>query len=158
MAGKGRAATEVEQTYARARALCAQVGDTPQLFTTLRGLCTFYQNRGALPTARELCEQLCRLAQRQAAPIPRLEAHQAFGSILFVLGDYAAARTYLEQGIALTDPAALRALELRYDVAPGVQCLVHTAATLWCLGYPAQAMQRVQEALALAQELAHPYS
>jgi len=30
--------------------------------------------------------------------------------------------------------------------------------TLWCLGYPAQAVRRSQEALALAQELAHPSS
>jgi predicted ATPase len=37
-ATKGPAAPEVEQTYARARALCAQVGDTPQLFPTLGGL------------------------------------------------------------------------------------------------------------------------
>jgi class 3 adenylate cyclase len=36
-ATKGFAAPEVEQTYARARALCAQVGETPQLFPTLRG-------------------------------------------------------------------------------------------------------------------------
>ena len=32
------------------------------------------------------------------------------------------------------------------------------AHTLWCLGYPAQAVRRSQEALALAQALAHPYS
>ena len=38
IATKGQAAPEVEQTYARTRALCAQVGDTPQLFPTLRGL------------------------------------------------------------------------------------------------------------------------
>jgi predicted ATPase len=35
MATKGQAAPEVEQTYARARALCQQVGDTPQRFPTL---------------------------------------------------------------------------------------------------------------------------
>jgi predicted ATPase len=35
MATKGTAAPEVEQSHARARALCAQVGDTPQLFPTL---------------------------------------------------------------------------------------------------------------------------
>ena len=64
------AAPEVEQTYARARALCQQVGETPQLFPTLRGLWRFYRNRGALPTARELGEQLCRLAQRAAEPSP----------------------------------------------------------------------------------------
>jgi predicted ATPase len=32
------------------------------------------------------------------------------------------------------------------------------ANTLWCLGDPAQAVRRSQEALALAQALAHPYS
>jgi predicted ATPase len=158
MATKGMAAPDVEQTYARARALCAQVGETPQLFPTLRGLCRFYQGRGALPTARELGEQLCRLAQRETVPTPRLEAHDAFGTTLYFLGEYAAARMHLEQGIALTDPAAQRVLALRHDAVPGVWCLTYVASTLWCLGYPAQAVQRSQEALALAQELAHPYS
>jgi adenylate cyclase len=80
------------------------------------------------------------------------------GNILFFLGEYAAARTHLEQGIALTDPAAHRAQALHHGVAPGVTCLVHTALTLWCLGFPAQALRRSQEALALAQTQAHTYS
>jgi len=54
MATKGLAAPEVAQTYARARMLCEQVGETPQVFSALRGLAVFYQNRGVLPTAREL--------------------------------------------------------------------------------------------------------
>jgi class 3 adenylate cyclase/predicted ATPase len=159
IATQGRGAPAVEQTYARARALCQQVGDTPQLFSTLQGLCGFYRSRGALPTARELGEQLYQLAQREADPTPRLEAHGALGGILFYLGDYAAARTHLEQGITLTDPTAPQALARRSNVTAGVTwCLVHAALTLWCLGYPAQALRRSQEALALAQELAHPYS
>jgi hypothetical protein len=80
------------------------------------------------------------------------------GTTLFYMGEYAAARTQLEQGIALTDPAAQRALCLRYGYAPGVSCLALAANTLWCLGYPAQAARRSQEALAQAQALAHPYS
>ena len=40
----------------------------------------------------------------------------------------------------------------------GCGALLIAANTLWCLGYPAQAVQRSQEALALAQELAHPFS
>src|SRR5262249_39587040 len=35
---------------------------------------------------------------------------------------------------------------------------VHTALTLWLLGYPARALAHLHEALALAQELSHPYS
>jgi class 3 adenylate cyclase/predicted ATPase len=157
-ATKGFGAPEVEQTYARARALCAQIGDTPQLFSTLWGLCSFYRSRGALPIARELGEQLFRLVQREAAQTPRLEAHDALGNTLFFLGEYAAARTHLERGIALTDPAVQRALALRHNAAPGVTCLDFAAVTLWCLGYPAEAVRRSQEALALAKVLAHPYS
>jgi class 3 adenylate cyclase/predicted ATPase len=158
MATKGITAPEVEQTYARARALCAQVDDTPQLFPTLRGLWRFYYNQGTLSTAQELGEQLMRLAQRVANPVLLREAHEALGMTLFFLGDFIAARTHLEQGIARTDPAAQRDLVLRHGEVPGVRCLAYIANTLWCLGYPTQAVQRSQEALVLAQVLAHPYS
>jgi predicted ATPase len=158
IAAKGVAAPQVEQAYARARALCAQAGETPQLLPTLRGLCQFYFARGALLTARELGEQLYRLAQRAAEPTHLLEAHDALGNTLFYLGEYGAAWTHLEQAIALTDQTAQRALALRHSTAPGVTCLNYAANTLWCLGSPAQALRRSQEALALAQALAYPYS
>jgi tetratricopeptide (TPR) repeat protein len=158
IATKGNTAPEVEQTYVRARALCAQSGETPQLFLTLRGLCRLYTNRGALPTARELGEELVRFAEHTADPTRLLEAHDTLGNLLFYLGDYAAAHTHFEQGIVLTDPAAQRALALRSGMAPGVGCLGMAAHTLWCLGYPTQAVRRSQEALAQAQALAHAHS
>jgi predicted ATPase len=154
----GLAAPEVGQTYTRAHALCQQVGNTPQLFPTLRGLWRFYQTQGALPTARKVGEQLTRLAQRTTAPLLCLEAHDALVTTLFHLGDYTTARTHLEQGIAGIDPMAQRDLVLRPDVVPGVRCLAIAATTLWCLGYPTQAIKRSQEALTMAQAQAHPYS
>jgi predicted ATPase len=52
-----------------------------------------------------------------------------------------------------------RPLAFRYGGRdPGVDCLSHAACTLWQLGYPDQALKRVNEALALAQWLSHPYS
>jgi predicted ATPase len=77
---------------------------------------------------------------------------------LFFLGENGAAWTHLEQAITLTDQTAHRALALRHSMAPGVTCLNYAANTLWCLGYPAQAVRRSQEALALAQTLADPHS
>ena len=158
MAAKGWAVSEVEQTYARARELCTQVGETPQLFPALLGLSRFYLTRGPLPTARQLEQQLYQLAQHEGTLTHRLEAHVALGDTLFFLGEFAAALTHLEQGIALTDPMTERAEALRHGVAPGVRCLVVAANTLWCLGAPAQAVRRSQEALALAQALDHPQS
>jgi predicted ATPase len=148
----------VDQTYARARALCAQVGETPQLFPTLRGLWRFYLNRGPLQPARELGEQLLRLAQGATAPTSLPEAHAALGTTLFYVGEYVTALTHLEQGFTLTDLTAQRALGLHHGEAPGVRCLALAAWTLWCLGFPTQALQRGQEALAQAQAFAHPYS
>lgn len=43
-------------------------------------------------------------------------------------------------------------------IDPGVFCLTYAALTLWLLGYPDQALERSHQALALAQELSHPYS
>ena len=77
---------------------------------------------------------------------------------MFFLGDYAAARAHCEQGIAHIDPVAQQAQALFQGPAPGVGCLAIAAHTLWCLGYPAQALRLGQEALAQAQALAHPYS
>jgi class 3 adenylate cyclase/tetratricopeptide (TPR) repeat protein len=158
VATKGFSALEVEHTYARARALCVQVGETPQLVPTLRGLCQFYYGQGVLPTARELGEQLLKLAQHEAAPMHLLEAHEVLGTTLFFQGDYAAAWTHYAQGLALTDPAAERALVLRHGEATGVRCLAVAANALWCLGYPEQALRRSQAALDLAHELEYPHS
>jgi predicted ATPase len=41
---------------------------------------------------------------------------------------------------------------------PGVGCRANAATTLWLLGYPAQALTRLYETLALVHELSHPPS
>jgi predicted ATPase len=158
MAARGWAAPEIEQTYTRARVLCAQVRRTAQLFPALRGLWRFYRSRGALPTAVELGEALYRLAQREAAPTHLLEAHDALGQTWFYLGEYGAAWRHFAQGIPLIDPTVQRAQAIRYGIAPGVACLAYAAPTLWSLGYPERALQRCQEALLLTQKCEHPQS
>jgi predicted ATPase/class 3 adenylate cyclase len=157
-ATKGTGAREVEQTYARARVLCAQVGEIPQLFSALRGLCRFYYSRGELRTARDLGEQLWWRAQRAAVPTHLLEAHSALGHTLYLLGDYGAALPHCMQGISLIDLTQQRVQRASHALADGVVCLFTAAHVLWCLGFPAQAMRRSQESLALAQALEQPLS
>ena len=62
MGVKGYAAPEAGQAYARARELCRQVGETPQLLSVLEGLFAFYLVRAELQTAREVAEQMVRAA------------------------------------------------------------------------------------------------
>lgn len=156
---RGYAAPEVAQAYTRARELCQQLGETPQLFPVLWGLWDFYLVRAELQAARELAEQLLSLAQRIQDPILLLEAHDALGQTLCCLGEFASARVHLEQGIALYDPQQHSSLAFLYGGEdPGVLCLCYVGRVLWALGYADQALRRIQEALTLAQELSHPHS
>jgi predicted ATPase len=65
MAVKGYAALEVEKAYSRARELCRQFGDTPQLFPVLFGLAAFHIVREKFQTARELAEAAIALCSEQ---------------------------------------------------------------------------------------------
>jgi TOMM system kinase/cyclase fusion protein len=158
IATKGFAAQEVEKTFTRARELCRQVGDTPQLFLVLRGLWAFYNTRSELQTARELGEQFLSLAKGVHDPALLLEAYRALGRTLFDRGELTLARASLEQGIALYDPLQHRSHAFRYGYDPGVAGLACIALVLWHLGYIDQALKRSREAVTLAQRLSHPYS
>ena len=158
MVAKGFGAPEVEQAYTRARELCQQVGETPQLFPVLAGLVVFYTVRAELQTAHALIAQLLSLAQRVQDPAFLVEAHHQLGWILLHLGELTAARAHLERGIALYDPPKHRSYAFLSSHDPGSCCLSHEAQTLWLLGYPDQALDRMHEALSLAQELSHPLS
>jgi len=155
---KGQAAPEVEHAYTQARALCQQVGETPELVPVLFGLWRFYNIQQQFHTACELGETLLRLAQRAHDPALAVVAHYALGWTWFCLGALPAARQHLEEGSARYTPDQRRALVFGIGQDPGVACRAYVAWTLWLLGYPEQALIRLHDALALAHELSHPIS
>ncbi|MBI3795363.1 MAG: tetratricopeptide repeat protein, partial [Deltaproteobacteria bacterium] len=156
MATKGYAAPDVAQAYTRARELCQQVGETPQLLQVLLGLAAYYMIRAELQTARELGEQCLPLAQRMHDLARLLQTHYTLGVVLFQLGELVLAREHFEQSMALYNPQKRRSHRALQD--PGVGCLSYTALILWSLGYPEQALKKSHEALTLAQELSHSFS
>jgi class 3 adenylate cyclase/predicted ATPase len=158
MAIQSYAAPEVGKAYTRARELCRQIGETPQLAPVLYGLWIFHLVRAELPTAYEAAEQLLRLGENTQDPALIMEGHHAMGQISYCMGKFAAARDHLEQAIALYDSRPSSAHAIRPVQDPGVMSRGYAAWCLWHLGYPAQALQRVQESFALAQELSHPFS
>jgi DNA-binding winged helix-turn-helix (wHTH) protein/tetratricopeptide (TPR) repeat protein len=145
----GFAAPEVERVYLRARTLCQQLGESPQLFRVQQGLWGFFANRAEYPTAREVAEQLLRLAHRGQKPDSLLTAHVAMGYTLFLLGEFAPAREHLEQGSTLYHAQEHHSLLAKHQEVYSRSC---AALSLWTLGYPDQASKRMLEALSLAQE------
>src|SRR5712692_1692168 len=123
VASKGYAAPEVEQAYRRALALCQQVGETPHHFPVLWGLWSMHLVRAQLQPARQMAEQLFQLAQRVQDPALLLEAHDAMGQTLCYMGELAATRMHMEDGLALYDPQQHHALAALFgEEDPGVAC------------------------------------
>ncbi len=158
MAIKGWTSPDVERVYVRAQELCQQIGETPQLLPVLIGLRRFSQVRGDLRTARQYGQQLLALAERQHDTAWLLEGHRALGDTLFWMGEFAPARTHLEQGVALYNVRQHSISAYRYGLDSGLGCAIYAALTLWHLGYPDQALVHIHNALTLADKVAHPQS
>jgi predicted ATPase len=157
---KSTAAPEVEQTFHRAQVLSQQVGTTSDTFRVLNALRSFYLNCGELEAARELNAHMLRIAQDLQEPLSLLNAHAAFGHTLVHLGEFKTAQTHLEQGLTVN---AFRYPRSPLPLSTSGQdletfSLSWLACTLWFLGYPEQAVQRSNEALALAQAREHLFN
>jgi predicted ATPase len=157
-ATQSSAAPEVRHTYTRARQLCQHLQDPQRLIPVLRGLWNYYLVRPELQTAHALGEQLLTLAQQSQDAAMLVAAHRALGVTLFYRGETTFAYTHCVQGMALYAPQQHRAAVFLYGDDSGVICHSLAAWTLWILGYPDQGLARSQEAVTLAQQIAHPFS
>jgi DNA-binding winged helix-turn-helix (wHTH) protein/predicted ATPase len=158
MVTRGFAVPEVADTYARAQQLCEHLDEKSQLFPALFGLWRSAHVRGQLPRARALGEELVSLAKGQSGSALFVEAHGPLGQTLCMQGEPALALEHLNQAVAFYKPQQHRTLAFRCGYDPGVYASTMESWVLWVLGYPAQAQQRSNEALALAQAQAHPFT
>ena len=158
MATKSIAHVDTESVYTRARELCQQLGETPELFLVMWGLRRFYVLRARFETARELEEQLFRLAQNAQDPGLLAEAEWAWGTTSFWLGELAIARERYAHSLSLYNPQLHSSHAFQYGSDPGVSASSYHALTLWHLGYPDQALQESRRSVTLAQEVGHPFS
>jgi predicted ATPase len=158
IATRGYTSPEAEHTFTRAWEICQHLGESPQRFPVLYGLCAFYFVGGKHRQARDQAEQFLHLAQRQSDTAHLMVAHRALGLPLFYMGEVAQAREHFAESVALYDPQQHRTLAFGYAQDPGVGALVNDALALWMLGYLDQALRRSQEACALAEDLAHPFT
>lgn len=155
-ATKGWGATEVETAWVRARTLCEQVGETSQMFRILAGLWRLNLVHARLRIAREMGEELLRLAVSLKDSALQVEAHHAIAYPLNHRGEHVAAYEHTTRGLALYDPRHFRANSLLLTQDPGVECHLQSARALWVLGYPQQSMEATRKSFALARTLGQP--
>jgi len=152
----GTGSLEVERVFRRAYDLCHRLGETPQLFSVLFGLRTYFSSRGEAAKAKELAEQLMRLAERVQDRDSFLQAHIALGVVLFHAGDFVGSRHHCEQALTLYDPDLQASSVYRYGYDLGVTSLAYVSWNLWMMGALEQNQQKTGALLALGKTLQHP--
>jgi hypothetical protein len=87
-----------------------------------------------------------------------LLAHVTLAFDEYYQGRFASALAHGEAGRGLYDAGRHHALVSTLSFDPGVAALSFGAWSLWTLGWPDRALARACEAVALAHQLAHPFS
>jgi adenylate cyclase len=158
IAALGYGSSEVEHNYSRARELCLEIGDQPRIFHVLFGLRTFHLVRGEHQISRELGEQLLSLAHTIEDEELLLEAHQALGTTMFYQGELEGAKVHLENGIELYDIDRHHSHAYRFGQDPGITCLSYLSLISMSMGYAEKAVLISEQAISLAEKVAHPFS
>ena len=160
MATSGYAAADTVRDFARARALCAELSEGPDVYPVLRGLLSYHQVRGELADAVELGETLLRHAgQAPHDRALRVQAHYGHGTTLFHVGTLVESTAHLETALREADPAA-HALHARvyggYD--PGVACGMWLAWSLALQGELEAAADQDRAAMDRARQLPYAFT
>jgi predicted ATPase len=156
---KGFAAQETRAAVEQARLLIERaeaLGEpSSRLFSVLFGL--WMSNLLAFngDAVRELGAQLLALAKKQGAIVPLMAGHYTVGFSLVCTGEIKRGREYLDQGIALYNPAEHRPLATRFGQDARVVSLCFRSLTLFCLGYPDSALADAQQVLNEARAIGH---
>ena len=153
---EGYASPNVGRVYMRARELYEQLGDSPDVSEVFWGLWTFYTLSAELDTARKLAEEFLKLGERLTYAGITLRAHWALEITNMHLGNFELALKHFEQALALYEPEAHRDDSFLYALNPGVAMPCFAAWALWCLGRADDAVNQIDQALALARDLGEP--
>ena len=156
---RGMSAPTVREAYGRALELAEKRGDRSRLVQALYGLWQYTSGSGRVSSARPLSRRLLQLTEGEIESGLRLQAHHSAWTTFFLGGNPAEAREHSAAGQRLYD--AERHRSHRYVFGghdPGV-CALQTGAQLdWLLGYPDRAVAGIGAAMALGEQIAHPFS
>jgi DNA-binding SARP family transcriptional activator/predicted ATPase len=155
---QGYAILEVGETYQRALSLSRQLREDKHIFLILSGAWVFHVVRGELEQSRQLSQEFLDRAGRREVPELTMAGHFIMGSSLFHLGQLPAAQDHMEAALALHDGGMQSVLALFAGPDIGVFCRSYLAHLEWHLGRPAQALVCMEQALAAARQVSHPFS
>ena len=151
-------ASETEQAWSRALELCERLGDASEPFPAMFGMYALYNVRGEIDRSNPLAKQLLSRAESTDDSAQMLYARIAVSVSSYFSGEFSTALQNSEICNSIYNFERDGPLMLHYGFDAGVWSLCFSAVEYWQLGYPAKALNRSEEALALSARQAHPLS
>jgi class 3 adenylate cyclase/predicted ATPase len=147
------AAERAYQLLEKAEALGEPLNDPLLLFSVLYNLWGANLINFNGDALRDLAAQFLMFAERQRSPTPRMIGYRMMGTSLIWLGRIREGMIHLDQALKLFEPAAHRALALRFGQDIRVSILYYRSMALWALGYPDAALENAKRAVDEAREI-----
>jgi predicted ATPase/class 3 adenylate cyclase len=155
---KGYAAPETGQALDRARVLWGQLGSPSEFLQVSYAQSLYHEIRGELSLAHRLDEDLLSLSRQRDDAGGLILAHHSLGRNQMFAGRFTSSRWHFEQALTLCDETFDHSLVRQAGVYPRVASQAFMAISLFCLGYPVQALARSSAAIADARKRSHPPS
>jgi class 3 adenylate cyclase/predicted ATPase len=157
-ATQGWAAPGVTEAYDRARELCRQLDQPQKMLPILYGQWINHAMRGEMDRAQQLASEIRQLGGDRGDRFADLMGRWSGGFTSLHLGDFADARFYLEDGIALFDPVQRH----QYLQLTPIDALVFLCTQLSlaqaCLGFLDRARSRRDLGATEARRLGHAHT
>lgn len=157
-ASKGYAAPEAGRAYARAHALCIQLGDAATLKPVLSGQSAFHTTGAEYIAARECAENLLRLSAKQHDTAAALLGHVAMGVCLCLVGEFALSKDHLERVLTIYAPETHRLPPGSTAVDVKARALAFLSHDLFMLGHQDQALAQSEQSVLWGRALRHSHS
>ncbi len=146
---------ETGQAYGRARELCTELGDTPEVFPVLHGVYLFHMLRGEVQTGYNVAVECFQRAKGQDHATPLIFGHRMLGSALLHLGQVGSAVEHLKEMRKLVDATSTDSSSFVYGVHPRTAAPAFMSMAIFACGYPMQAKAAVIDALSHAEQLGY---
>lgn len=157
MARHGFSGEELAQTYGRAWELTRDGEASPERYQTLAGLKAYYDVHGDFIQAKEIGEDLLRIAGKLKNPGLTALAHHHLSVTLLYLGRPTEYLDHREKMVALYDSQRDRSLGYKVGIDSQLANLSHAGYGYFFLGYPDKARHLSLKAVNLAKEWGHPF-
>ena len=154
-ATKGFASPEMEENFARASMLAERLGESGTNLRLLRWQCTASVVSANTTVTLNHTRQFIELAERAGDTSALVSAHRICGYAHLIRGEIRVAREHVERALSLREaPCENRQLvEYEFLSEPMTRCIMGLAVQQ--LGYPDQALNICENALAAAKQEGH---